>query len=457
MLDRLPADVRACRLVSRRLADADCVWAVLCDAVFGHRTRVASTRTHRASYAALEAAHGDPAAADGVRQLRHAGGSSAKQARSLTAFGDVYRALDVVWARAGVAAAVGVRVPLDDVQLALGESEKPRAMRVFELMWMAIHEAERASGCDFPGFGTVHVYDMNVDLRLVREKSALTIDDNVLVAFAFCEDSFVTHCIDVGDETVYRHANGQLVALADSLHEYLLEMALGITVGQYAWREADGDAPQCFSRFQALYGSGRAAVTGDISISVATLPIVEARMLAYELSIDMSPDAPESASCVLETRDWVMWSSGQQVDDVHGPGVVGLYPELHPGTHFHYASLSQLSVDTRPIGDACSVDAMRASAAMDGFLTFRMLNSGALIDVAVPTFRTSAHPYAMPYCFVRLARRVIGDAARFRAHLPSWLWSRAEAAIEASELIENDLFDAPVDGGEDEDGGEEEE
>lgn len=52
----------------------------------------------------------------------------------------------------------------------------------------------------------------------------------------------------------------------------------------------------------------------------------------------MSPDAPQSESCQLETRHWIITDDKGSEEQVDGPGVVGEYPVMYPGASFSWVS-----------------------------------------------------------------------------------------------------------------------
>lgn len=59
--------------------------------------------------------------------------------------------------------------------------------------------------------------------------------------------------------------------------------------------------------------------------------------------MSMSPDAPQSESCQLETRHWIITDDKGSEEQVDGPGVVGEYPVMYPGASFSWVSSTSFS------------------------------------------------------------------------------------------------------------------
>ena len=73
----------------------------------------------------------------------------------------------------------------------------------------------------------------------------------------------------------------------------------------------------------------------------------------------------------LLTRSWLITDSGGKVQEVHGDGVVGEQPKIHPGKYHRYSSLSVLAT---PVGT------------MEG--SYGMVdNSGEAFSAPIPVFR----------------------------------------------------------------------
>lgn len=60
----------------------------------------------------------------------------------------------------------------------------------------------------------------------------------------------------------------------------------------------------------------------------------------YVYRVIMSNEGDETVR--LTTRHWIITDADNGVEEVRGPGVVGEYPELHPGDHYEYMSTCPL-------------------------------------------------------------------------------------------------------------------
>ena len=78
----------------------------------------------------------------------------------------------------------------------------------------------------------------------------------------------------------------------------------------------------------------------------------------------------------LTHRSWIIDNAGRQ-ETVNGPGVIGLYPKVSPGSHFSYESCCRIQSDVQPGG--VQVGSMRGS------LKFRASN-GTTFEIEVPRF-----------------------------------------------------------------------
>jgi uncharacterized protein affecting Mg2+/Co2+ transport len=56
---------------------------------------------------------------------------------------------------------------------------------------------------------------------------------------------------------------------------------------------------------------------------------------AYSITITMSPDEPANRSCQLLSRYWEI-TANDKTQVTEGPGVIGLHPEVRPGSFFRY-------------------------------------------------------------------------------------------------------------------------
>jgi len=103
-------------------------------------------------------------------------------------------------------------------------------------------------------------------------------------------------------------------------------------------------------------------------------------MIAYHIRITMSVNEEISKSCQLVTRTWIINQSGRPTDRVHGPGVIGLFPKVFPGSYFEYESCTNL---------------LSSSGTMGGSFQMKLESTGEIFDAIVGTFNLV--PQA-PYC-----------------------------------------------------------
>jgi len=93
---------------------------------------------------------------------------------------------------------------------------------------------------------------------------------------------------------------------------------------------------------------------------------------SYSICMSMGTDADAQWKSKLTTRHWVITDGDGKVDDVQGPGVIGLYPEMKPGcADFKYESCCSLSTST---------------GNMRGTFQMKRLATGELFDVEVPKY-----------------------------------------------------------------------
>jgi ApaG protein len=83
------------------------------------------------------------------------------------------------------------------------------------------------------------------------------------------------------------------------------------------------------------------ATTAGIKVSVVPTPLVAESQpedgvyaFAYTVTVENVGHEP----CQLMERHWFVFSDGEQVAEVMGPGVVGEQPEIAPGESYTYTS-----------------------------------------------------------------------------------------------------------------------
>jgi ApaG protein len=114
--------------------------------------------------------------------------------------------------------------------------------------------------------------------------------------------------------------------------------------------------------------------TAKITVHVEPTPIVEesspndgSYAFAYSIRIENN----SNATVQLLERHWFIESAGEQINEVQGPGVVGVQPVLEPGQVFEYTSSA---VIRDPVG------------AMYGTYIFSR-KTGGFFTVQIPRFK----------------------------------------------------------------------
>ncbi|XP_013877236.1 F-box only protein 3 isoform X2 [Austrofundulus limnaeus] len=141
--------------------------------------------------------------------------------------------------------------------------------------------------------------------------------------------------------------------------------------------------------FRYVHERGCTVTTGDITVSVSTSFLPELSSVhpphfffTYRIRIEMSRSASPEAACQLDSRYWKITTSDGNVEEVHGPGVVGEFPVMTPGKVHEYASCTTFSTP---------------SEYMEGHYTFhRLANKEEVFQVAIPRFHMVCPPYREP-------------------------------------------------------------
>ncbi|KAG8540747.1 hypothetical protein GDO81_018658 [Engystomops pustulosus] len=88
--------------------------------------------------------------------------------------------------------------------------------------------------------------------------------------------------------------------------------------------------------------------------------------------MEMAKNALPEKACQLDSRYWRITNAKGSVEEVQGPGVVGDYPQLRPGTVYEYTSCTTFST---------------TSGYMEGSYTFHRLNNKSeVFNVTIPRF-----------------------------------------------------------------------
>jgi len=115
------------------------------------------------------------------------------------------------------------------------------------------------------------------------------------------------------------------------------------------------------------------ALTNGIMVTVRSQYIperssVSGRQYAFAYTVTIANQGDVTAR--LESRHWIITDAGGNVEEVRGPGVVGMQPRLRPGESFEYTSWCVLAT---PSGE------MRG--------TYQMItDGGAQFDAAIAPF-----------------------------------------------------------------------
>lgn len=137
--------------------------------------------------------------------------------------------------------------------------------------------------------------------------------------------------------------------------------------------------------FRFLHDPAAEETTDHITVSVSTCFLPEISKInppkfyhTYRITMTMSPDAPQSESCQLETRHWIITDDNGSEEQVDGPGVVGEYPVMYPGTSFSWVSSTSFST---------------TYGNMKGHFRMRNLQTLERSEVFCPVFHMKCQPY----------------------------------------------------------------
>ncbi|XP_014673711.1 PREDICTED: F-box only protein 3-like [Priapulus caudatus] len=118
--------------------------------------------------------------------------------------------------------------------------------------------------------------------------------------------------------------------------------------------------------------------TGSFTVRVATCFLPELSSIhpphfffTYRITMSMRIDAPVSEICRLYTRHWFITDADGKEETVTGPGVVGEYPVMRPGTRCRWISCTTINT---------------TQGSMRGFFTMKNLKTGEPLQIGCPTF-----------------------------------------------------------------------
>lgn len=257
------------------------------------------------------------------------------------------------------------------------------ANRQVRLWWLLIPTAAADGSDSHPLLGSFSVYHSNLDhyaasvaIGLSRRINGISLLSNV------CGVANVSGVVmqPIGGVPPVSHdtQSSPFVQLADSVLDYAEQFAAQIQSG--AFRLVDGT---CLSVVPVHGESVRVMITDGIKITASPLvspatsrwPDIQ---VVYEITIEGLPNVRR---CQLSTRHWDITDGSGQVDVVDGPGVVGNFPVVEPGSWFSYVSCCNMAIDLLP-------------GTMGGYFDFNVLLPGEKraregaesIRATVPTF-----------------------------------------------------------------------
>ena len=148
----------------------------------------------------------------------------------------------------------------------------------------------------------------------------------------------------------------------------------GASLRGYCWHALEASFHPRRPRINYEIVSTFTETTAQITVQVEPTPLVEesspaesSYVFAYAIRIENKSDA----TVQLLERHWFVESAGEQINEVQGPGVVGVQPILEPGGTFEYTSST---VIRDPVG------------AMYGTYIFSR-KTGGFFTVQIPRFK----------------------------------------------------------------------
>jgi len=158
---------------------------------------------------------------------------------------------------------------------------------------------------------------------------------------------------------------------ADSMTDYFAKYATQLELGNYAVSKKEE-----IILFPTKIGVSQATTRG-VCITCSPLFIPErssvsipSYFFAYKITMTMGDHMAKADTCTLTTRHWYIKNANGRIEEASGPGVIGKFPRMVPGTHFEYQS-------------CCPIPTLTGS--MKG--TFQMETlTGSSFDAEVPEF-----------------------------------------------------------------------
>ncbi|KFM69163.1 F-box only protein 3, partial [Stegodyphus mimosarum] len=281
---------------------------------------------------------------------------------------------------------------LDVVEEGLGLGQKlPIDMRCS----YRIHNGQRLTSpgimgsMSIPGhYKSESLLDLDTILVGFREREGL----KGCIPLTLCLHSGLTQYLAVTDEDGYEPNTIFYPVQSESAHNRRSMDAFISGTSFQDWLSAHADhlANEDYviiqdQPFRFLHDPAAEETTGYITVSVATCFLPEVSKInppkffhTYRITMTMSPDAPQSESCQLETRHWIITDDNGSEEQVDGPGVVGEYPVMYPGASFSWVSSTSFST---------------TYGNMKGCFRMRNLQTSERSEVQCPIFHMKCQPY----------------------------------------------------------------
>jgi len=251
-------------------------------------------------------------------------------------------------------------------------------------------------------FGGYKCYDFHVNLRLMSLASMKAIHNQIkqseedipllyhLLPVARSYNA-LKHLFVVGKDLPVPYHKGRVIEfnqtfedvfpVADNFLKLLTDYADNLTSGNFAITESNG--PKEINRYPHIRGVSN-AVTNGVDITSCPLFVPERSSVnppnyffAYKIIMKMDKSYPKEATCKLTTRHWVIRDANNRNDEVQGPGVIGMYPEMYPGAYFEYESCCPLATPSGRMGGSFQMRVRATGTEFDAVVADYHFNSPA--------------------------------------------------------------------------------
>jgi len=162
------------------------------------------------------------------------------------------------------------------------------------------------------------------------------------------------------------------ITIAPSLLELLKRTDYNLRIGN--WRPDEKIIPV----FSSLLSHGATeAVTRGVRVQCSVVFVPEEcgtpempHFFTYRITLSMDKSESPSKKCRLVSRHWISTSYEGEVSHTGGPGVIGAFPVVEPGSKFEYTSCSH----------------QQCFGSMEGTFTMQNLITNEQFEVTVPRF-----------------------------------------------------------------------